>query len=134
MAESAHPDGNAKGGAAGDVDAASHICCYESCDKVGTLRCSRCRAAWYCSKGHQKKAWRAGHRGECKEVKADLKGGEGGAKEEEETELSRAIAASLLKPGYDVNKDVSRQGAPVLSCVVFKGDRGQTAEAWFRCQ
>ena len=112
MAESAHPDGNAKGGGAGAVDAASHICCYESCDKVGTLRCSRCRAAWYCSKGHQKKAWRAGHRGECKEMN---KGDEGGAKKEEETELSRGIAADLLKPGYDVNKDASHDGAPVLN-------------------
>ena len=49
-------------------------CCLASCSEKGTLRCSRCQAAWYCSKEHQKAAWKAGHKKSC----VNPGGGKGG--------------------------------------------------------
>jgi len=38
----------------------------ENCNAEGaSKRCSRCEAAWYCSKECQKQAWKRGHRAKC---------------------------------------------------------------------
>ncbi|KAH8918697.1 hypothetical protein BT69DRAFT_388644 [Atractiella rhizophila] len=40
-------------------------CNLPSCDRTGSLRCSRCKTAFYCSGEHQKTAWPT-HKAECK--------------------------------------------------------------------
>ena len=42
--------------------------------------------------------------------------------EVEETDLSRAIAAQLLVPGFDVNTFVDKRGAPMLVGAALDGD------------
>ena len=42
-----------------------HICGLEGCKEVGRKLCSRCRLVYYCSKEHQLKAWKEGHKKIC---------------------------------------------------------------------
>ena len=50
----------------------------QHCDKPAPeLRCSRCRAAYYCSSACQRAAWKAGHKAACAAaVKVQEEGGD----------------------------------------------------------
>ena len=49
-------------------------CCLETCDAEGTKRCTRCKASWYCSRGHQNEHWGL-HKQACKAIDRAGKGG-----------------------------------------------------------
>ena len=49
-------------------------CCVDGCFLVGTLSCSRCSCARYCSKAHQLKHWKASHKAFCTAMIASTEG------------------------------------------------------------
>jgi hypothetical protein len=55
------------------------VCSHAACRKPleQPLQCAQCKAAKYCSKDCQKKAWKAGHKREC--VPAGAKGAKSSA-------------------------------------------------------
>eukprot|EP00092_Neocalanus_flemingeri_P007461 GFUD01008057.1.p1 GENE.GFUD01008057.1~~GFUD01008057.1.p1 ORF type:complete len:603 (+),score=99.82 GFUD01008057.1:51-1859(+) len=48
-------------------------CTAHGCTNTGTLRCSGCKSAYYCSPGCQKKSWKS-HKKVCKEIQSTLDG------------------------------------------------------------
>ena len=58
--------------------AQAHPCSLPGCSLPGGLRCSACKTAFYCSKKHQRSAWRA-HKPECRETSALMVDGSGGS-------------------------------------------------------
>ena len=58
--------------------AQAHPCSLPGCSLPGGLRCSACKNAFYCSKKHQRSAWRA-HKPECRETSARMVDGSGGS-------------------------------------------------------
>ena len=57
---------------------AARLCSLPGCSLPGGLRCSACKTAFYCSKKHQRSAWRA-HKPECRETSARMVDGSGGS-------------------------------------------------------
>lgn len=44
----------------------SSLCCNSGCDSPGTMKCSQCKVALYCSKAHQAEHWKmGGHKQDC---------------------------------------------------------------------
>jgi hypothetical protein len=56
-----------------------NVCSHAACGKPleQPLQCAQCKAAKYCSKDCQKRAWKAGHKREC--VPAGVKGAKSSA-------------------------------------------------------
>lgn len=42
-----------------------HLCSNKDCQKKGTLNCSQCHKAYYCSSQCQRADWKTGHKEEC---------------------------------------------------------------------
>ena len=76
-------------------------CCHKTTSNY--QRCSACKRAYYCSKECQVKAWKAGHKAECKNLNADRKD----QKRERKHQLKKDAATASMEP-LDAKLDPSK--------------------------